>query len=217
MVGFLFSTIIQRRKEAQERKFILQFLTHELRTPIASLGFTVEQFRQQFDDMSDASQKTFWRLLADHQRLSQLAETSKGFLSTDHHTQFRPQTAYLSDWLDHCLEKHNICYQLTHDKEVTLPFYWLGICLDNLIKNAQQHGMGRITVSITVSSTLYIEVKDEGHHPHQWQLWLKRLIPTKNHLNMGIGLTIVAQLMKKMGGTYRYHRHPTRCILELPL
>ena len=216
-LGSVFTAIRQRRIEAQERKFILQFLTHELRTPITSLGLTVEQFRQQFDFLNNDTQKSFWRLLADQQRLSQLAETSKGFLSVDPNAQFQPQTAYLSDWLDHCLEKHHLTYQLAHDQELTLPYYWLGICLDNLIKNAQQHGKGNVHISVSVASQLRIEVRDEGEYPNVFQRFFKSNIQPKNHHNMGIGLTVVAQLMKKMGGKYYYYRHPTRCILELPL
>ncbi|CFW11397.1 his Kinase A domain protein [Vibrio cholerae HC-46B1] len=62
----------------------MQLLTHELRTPITSLGFTVESLRSQFDELSPKAQESLWRLMADHQRLAQLSETSSHYLSPSH-------------------------------------------------------------------------------------------------------------------------------------
>ncbi|WP_104400619.1 ATP-binding protein [Vibrio penaeicida] len=216
-VSFLSMGLINRREEAKERRFILQLLTHELRTPIASLGFTVEQFRGQFDQWDENAQRTFGRLLADHQRLSQLTETSKGFLSVDPKAQFQNQTAYLSDWLEHYLDKYKLEYQLDHDQELTLPYYWLGICLDNLLRNAQQHGEGDISINVSTGQHLRIEVSDQGCFPSKYQLLIKRIMPNTHRDNMGMGLAIVTRLMTKMGGRLICYRSPTRCILELPL
>ena len=216
-VSFLLVGLVNHREESKERRFILQLLTHELRTPITSLGFTVEQFRSQFDQLDENAQRSFGRLLADHQRLSQLAETSKGFLSIDPHGQFQKQTAYLSDWLDHSLGKHHLDYQLNSDLELTLPYYWLGIYLDNLVRNAQQHGEGEISIIISTNQLLRIEVSDQGDFPSKFHLLVKRLKQDASHDNMGVGLTIVSRLMRKMGGRLICYRHPTRCILELPL
>ncbi|QUM79910.1 DUF3404 domain-containing protein [Moritella sp. 5] len=215
--SFLFIGLVSHRNEAKERRFILQLLTHELRTPITSLGFTVEQFRRHFDQFDENAQRSFGRLLADHQRLSQLTETSKGFLSVDPHTQFQKQTAYLSDWLDHCLDKYSLDYRLDNDQELTLPYYWLGICLDNLLRNAQNHGKGEVSIFVTTNKLLRIEVIDQGCFPNRYHLLMTRFKPRTNHENMGMGLTIVTRLMKKMGGRFVYYHNPTRCILELPL
>lgn len=209
--------LVNHREEAKERRFILQLLTHELRTPITSLGFTVEQFRKHFDQLDQHAQRSFGRLLADHQRLSQLAETSKGFLSADPDAQFQKQTAYLSDWLDHCLGKYNLNYELDNDQELTLPYYWLGICLDNLLRNALQHGKGEVSITISTNQNLRIEVMDQGRFPNQFHLLVKRLRLNTNHDNMGVGLTIVTRLMKKMRGRLIRYNNPTRYILELPL
>ncbi|MEH6531856.1 MAG: DUF3404 domain-containing protein [Photobacterium frigidiphilum] len=217
-IAFLITrNIYQRRQNAKERQFILQLLTHELRTPITSLGFTVEMFRDQFDELSDNTQQTVWRLMADHQRLAQLAETSKGYLSSQPEEQFQHQSAYLSDWLDHYLEKYSLDYTLNEDRELNLPYYWLGICLENLIKNAQQHGKGNVVIDIHVDQVLRIQVSDQGEFPSIAQRWLTLIRPSISQTNMGIGLTIVSRLMKQMGGKLICQRKPTRCILELPL
>ncbi|WP_051303228.1 DUF3404 domain-containing protein [Psychromonas aquimarina] len=210
---------LERREEAKERYFILQLLTHELRTPVSSLGFTVEQFRNQYDYLNKDTQLTFGRLLADYQRLAQLTETSKGFLSANPGERFQYQTAYLSEWLEHLLKKHKLDYQLADDAQLTLPFYWLGICLDNLLRNALQHGKGAVSVTAAVNKKLTIEVQNQGNFPSFWQRRVIQFTQSnkKSSGNMGIGLTIVARLMNKMGGRLICSRNPTRFTLELPL
>lgn len=217
IASLLLRSLYQRRQNTKERQFVLQLLTHELRTPITSLGLTVELFREQFDGLNEQAQQAVWRVMADHQRLAQLTETSKGYLATNPEEQFQPQRAYLSDWLDHCLDKYQLSYSLDKDRELDLPYYWLGICLDNLIKNAQQHGEGQITIEVKVNKVLHIQVGDQGLFPNAVKRWLGILSRPKHQANMGIGLTIVSRLMEKMGGKLICQRKPTRCILELPL
>lgn len=68
---------------------------------------------------------------------------------------------------------------------------------------------------------LRIIVGDQGCFPSGLQRLCRRVLqtirPTLRPDNMGIGLDIVARLMKQMGGRLILRRHPTRCILELPL
>ncbi|OEE63729.1 DUF3404 domain-containing protein [Vibrio splendidus] len=207
-----------RTKQRKERQFVLQLLTHELRTPITSLGLTVEMFRNRYDDFSDETQNAVWRLISDYQRLSQLTENSKMYLSADQSEPLLKQNASLEEWLDHVCEKHNIEYQCdSSDAELNLPYYWLTICLDNLIKNAKQHGIGEVLVKVELADKLRIEVQDEGHFPSFLQRFVSRATPNINHRqdNMGIGLTIVEHLMKQANGRLIILRNPTRCILEI--
>ncbi|CAK3879865.1 histidine kinase [Vibrio crassostreae] len=207
-----------RIKQRKERQFVLQLLTHELRTPITSLGLTVEMFRNRYDDFSDETQSAVWRLISDYQRLSQLTENSKVYLSADQSEPVLKQNASLEEWLDHVCEKHSIKYQCeSSDAELNLPYYWLTICLDNLIKNAKQHGKGEVLVKVELADKLRIEVQDKGHFPSFLQRFVSRSTPNTNHRqdNMGIGLTIVKHLMKQADGRLIILRNPTRCILEI--
>ncbi|WP_064604992.1 ATP-binding protein [Photobacterium sp. J15] len=210
--GLLLRLIWERRQEAKERQFILQLLTHELRTPVASLGITVEQFRDGFDRLDEVNQLAFWRLMEDYQRLSRLTETSKGFLSQNNEDMLLMQTAYVSEWLDSLTEKYDLSYSLTGDKSLSLPYYWLGVCADNLIRNAICHGKPPVELTVTVTDSLLIEVSDNGE-PLAW--WQRR--PSAARDNMGLGLFIVRRLMKKMGGRMHYRSNPTCYTLELPL
>ncbi|MEZ9600426.1 DUF3404 domain-containing protein [Vibrio sp. 10N.286.46.A8] len=207
-----------RTKQRKERQFVLQLLTHELRTPITSLGLTVEMFRNRYDDFPDETQGAVWRLISDYQRLSQLTENSKVYLSSDQSEPLLKQNASLEEWLDHVCEKHNISYQCeAREVELNLPYYWLTICLDNLIKNAKQHGKGEVLVKVELGDKLKIEIQDEGHFPSPIQRLISRVTPSETHKldNMGIGLTIVEHLMKQANGRLIILRNPTRCILEI--
>ncbi|WP_122055630.1 DUF3404 domain-containing protein [Vibrio sp. Evd11] len=218
LISGLGRVLYLRTKQRKERQFVLQLLTHELRTPITSLGLTVEMFRNRYDDFPDETQGAVWRLISDYQRLSQLTENSKVYLSSDQSEPLLKQNASLEEWLDHVCEKHNIAYQCeARDVELNLPYYWLTICLDNLIKNAKQHGQGKVLVKVILADKLRIEVQDEGHFPSLIQRLISRTTRCGNHKqdNMGIGLTIVEHLMKQANGRLIILRKPTRCILEI--
>lgn len=209
-------TLYLKRQQNRNKRFILQLLTHELRTPIASLGMTVDLFRQEFDSLSDNSQQAMWRLLEDYQRLAQLTEASKGYLSSKESYNDANQEAYLSEWLDHICSGQSVDFCLDEDKQLTLPFYWLSICLNNLIINAKQHGESPIKVHVSANEKLCITVSDAGQFPSYWDRIRVRK-NTNQDSNMGIGLSLVRHLMSHLGGKLTINTNPTRITLELPL
>lgn len=73
--------------------------------------------------------------MADHQRLAQLSETSRHYLSPSHDTMAR-HPAQLSDFIEHCIEGFEVELHLKHDSILALPYYWLGLCVTNLLSNA---------------------------------------------------------------------------------
>lgn len=161
--------------------------------------------------------------MADHQRLAQLSETSRHYLSPSHDTMAR-HPAQLSEFIEHCIEGFEVELHLKHDSILALPYYWLGLCITNLLSNAKQHGAPpiRLTVSV-VAQALRIEVEDCGEFPSFYQRLYKRfsmprsIISRPSTDNMGVGLQLVRKLITQMGGKLVIRRHPTRCILELPL
>ncbi|NVD07724.1 DUF3404 domain-containing protein [Vibrio sp. JPW-9-11-11] len=201
-----------KRQQSNIRRFVLQLLTHELRTPIASLGLTTEMLRDQFDHLNEEAQRAFWRLTEDYQRLSQLTEQSKTYLSET--GDYAIQTASLEDWLAQVCSAHQVPYTLNHDQQLTLPYYWLSVCLNNLIINALHHGTRPVHVNASINQQLRITVCDQGHFPPRYQRWFKR---SPNPDNMGIGLKLVRHLIQKMGGRLKIETQPTRVTMELPL
>ncbi|WP_459781069.1 ATP-binding protein [Photobacterium sp. R1] len=223
--GLALKMLLERRRALKERQFILQLLTHELRTPVTSMGFTVEQFRDEFDHLSGPAQDAFYRLSGDYQRLSRLTAASKGFLSDRQDAMAEGDLALFSDWLDAVTEPYNLSYRLTGDQEIALPYYWLGVCLDNLIRNALIHGEPPVRIEAKITGEkIWIEISDQGQSSPRRLLWRrvasdggKTEGKTTDHTDgMGIGLMIVRRIMRRLGGKLTEHRQPTRYRLELP-
>ncbi|WP_222937672.1 ATP-binding protein [Spartinivicinus ruber] len=215
-IFLLVKLLLNRYLEAKERRFILQLLTHELRTPIASLAMTVEQFRDAFDELPPSLQDTFSRLIFDYQRLKQLTNRSQGYLSEGKKSFLDSQQTLLSEWLSYLCSKYNVVYCLDKDNACHLPVYWLGVCLENLIRNSLEYGKPPVRLLITnVNKCLVITVQDEGDIP---STYLFQLIRTNHQLSgMGIGLRLVKRIIKQLGGKLKINKCPTRFTIEYPL
>ncbi|TOP03321.1 histidine kinase, partial [Vibrio parahaemolyticus] len=88
-----------KREELRSRMLVLQILTHELRTPIASLSLTVEGFRREFEHLPESVYDEFRRLCEDTRRLRQLAEASKDYLQSDNQMLATDWVPSVAEWL----------------------------------------------------------------------------------------------------------------------
>ena len=204
----------QRRRLERERRRALQLLTHELRTPITGLAGVVEQLRGQFDLLPPAAQHSFGQLAGGVARLRQLAEASRHYLGASQFAQAL-QPVPLADWLDGVAERHQCHYCLQQDVTLLLTPYWLTLCLDNLLANARRHGRAPWRLHAAWDGRLLtLHVTDAGRLPHYR---LHRLLRRGGAGDgMGLGLGIVADAMRRMGGRLRLSGPPTTFTLCLP-
>ena len=100
-----------RREEMKSRMLVLQILTHELRTPIASLSLTVEGFRREFEQLPETVYEEFRRLCEDTRRLRQLAEASKDYLQSEN--QLWHQNGFLRLKNGYTIDMKKVLNQLT--------------------------------------------------------------------------------------------------------
>jgi signal transduction histidine kinase len=208
----------QRRKMQQRQRFIVQMLTHELRTPIAQLGNVVEHFRRDFDNLPPQAQAGFGALADSVQRMRQMAQASQHYLSAEGQRNLLevPSTVWLSEWLSHIAESWSgLTYCLGRDRELTLPLYWTSLCLNNLLANAFRHG--RAPVRLTVDwdrGRLSMQVSDGGTLA---VTTLPQLLSQHSpHPGMGLGLSIVMRVIKRLNGRLTLSTAPTTFTLELP-
>ncbi|UJF17317.1 sensor histidine kinase [Vibrio sp. SS-MA-C1-2] len=215
LVGWLIYRWKVKRREFQQRTLILQILTHELRTPIASLGMTVEQFRRDFDLMPEDFYDPFRRLCEDSVKLRQLAEASKDYLQADQEELRRDELESINDWLEYITEELDITLDLAEDRSGSLNQYWLNNCIENLVKNAKKYGVGEVKLTTQYKKNkLLISVSDEGMlSAKDWQ---KIRAPFETKSGLGLGLTIVESMVKRMGGKIKLEGPPTTFILEIP-
>ncbi|WP_338116510.1 sensor histidine kinase VxrA [Vibrio aestuarianus] len=207
-----------KRQEMKSRMLVLQILTHELRTPIASLSLTVEGFRREFEQLPASVYDEFRRLCEDSRRLRQLAEASKDYLQSDNKPLATDWVLSVEEWLQYKVEeefKEVIELEINKDIAAKLNVYWLGTCIDNLIQNAIKYGVAPIKLQvITNKSSITIKVTDQGQLTNKdWRSVRK---PFVSKSGLGLGLTIVESMVGRMGGKMKLIGPPTTFILEIP-
>ncbi|MFV0449767.1 MAG: sensor histidine kinase VxrA [Vibrio sp.] len=207
-----------KRQEMKSRMLVLQILTHELRTPIASLSLTVEGFRREFEQLPNSLYDEFRRLCEDSRRLRQLAEASKDYLQSDNKPLATDWVPSVQEWLQFKVEEEfNNAIELVINDDVAakLNVYWLGTCIDNLIRNAVKYGVAPVTLEvITKSESVTIKVTDQGTLTNKDWRHLRKPFVSKSGL--GLGLTIVESMVDRMGGKMTLIGPPTTFILEIP-
>ncbi len=207
-----------KRQEMRSRMLILQILTHELRTPIASLSLTVEGFRREFEKLPESVYDEFRRLCEDSRRLRQLAEASKDYLQSDSKPLATEWVPSVQEWLEYKVEEefsNDIDFIINNDIAAKLNVYWLGTCIDNLIRNAVKYGVAPVTLEVITSKQMItVKVIDRGHLTKKDWRQLRKPFVSKSGL--GLGLTIVESMVTRMGGKMSLIGPPTTFILEIP-
>ncbi|RJX75481.1 DUF3404 domain-containing protein [Vibrio sinensis] len=207
-----------KRNEMRSRMLVLQILTHELRTPIASLSLTVEGFRREFERLPETVYDEFRRLCEDSRRLRQLAEASKDYLQSENKPLATDWVPSVQEWLEYKVEEefdNQVHFQLNEDIAAKLNVYWLGTCIDNLIRNAIKYGVAPVTLDVETSKNkIIVKVLDQGELSHKDWRHLRKPFVSKSGL--GLGLTIVESMVGRMGGKMRLVGPPTTFILEIP-
>lgn len=207
-----------KRQEMKSRMLILQILTHELRTPIASLSLTVEGFRREFEQLPETVYDEFRRLCEDSRRLRQLAEASKDYLQSDNKPLATDWVPSVKEWLEFKIEEEfnsNIEFVINEDIAAKLNVYWLGTCIDNLIRNAVKYGVAPVVLDVTTSKQkITVKVIDQGELSSKDWRQLRKPFVSKSGL--GLGLTIVESMVGRMGGKMSLVGPPTTFILEIP-
>ncbi|MDN3611664.1 sensor histidine kinase VxrA [Vibrio ostreicida] len=207
-----------KRQEMKSRMLILQILTHELRTPIASLSLTVEGFRREFEKLPESVYDEFRRLCEDSRRLRQLAEASKDYLQSDNKPLATEWVPSVKEWLEFKVEEElggKVKLTISEDIAAKLNVYWLGTCIDNLIRNAMKYGTAPIVLNVSTKHNLItVRVIDQGQLTHKD--WRKLRQPFVSKAGLGLGLTIVESMVGRMGGKMTLIGPPTTFILEIP-
>ncbi len=207
-----------KRRELKSRMLVLQILTHELRTPIASLSLTVEGFRREFEKLPETVYDEFRRLCEDSRRLRQLAEASKDYLQSDSKPLSTEWVPSISEWLEFKVEEEfdqEVTFTINEDISAKLNVYWLGTCIDNLLRNAIKYGVAPVHLDVeTQSDKVIFKVIDQGQLTNKDWRQLRKPFVSKSGL--GLGLTIVESMVNRMGGKMTLFGPPTTFILEIP-
>ena len=185
-------------------------LAHELRTPVTSLGLSVELMRPEAMSLSEAGQTAFLRVVDDSVRLRRLVEKSREYLSIE------------SDVTTEKVDVEAVIREACADLDVEIAIeeksgeidtnrFWLGVGIRNLVENAVHHGKPPVTVTWAKRSGQWeLSITDHGSWSHLQYKEMKRDFAKGNaSRGSGMGLGIALRAFEKLGSSVLFSDNPT--------
>jgi signal transduction histidine kinase len=212
--------------EEERKRFALQTLTHELRTPLASLVVSSEEILDRFDQAPSEMQGTLVRMCDDIQRLHRLAQVSQHYLRSetgDGLVRFEYQAVQsLHAYLKSVLESFEGRIEVrlpAYDRAFTLDAHWVGVCIRNLLENALVHGAAPVRFRAElIDGELELSIEDAGTSQRSRledmvKPFAKDLGQARSSRGLGLGLAIVHRVAQAMSADLRFTPNPTRFTL----
>ena len=211
-VGALFFVAWQRRLATERLVKLLQFTTHELKTPIAGVRALLQSL-QLGSIPAAARDRLIGQGLLETNRLEHLAETILAFQRARSRQQLRPAPVTTTTLLDDVLEHRRQTIGID-DVERVLPAASAAVLVDrdafrvvleNLLDNARKYGGGKVTlVESTHGARWRLSLQDQGigFEPGEAQRLFEpfeRDAGASTH-GSGLGLYISRQLVLDMDG-----------------
>jgi signal transduction histidine kinase len=224
LIGIGIYKVRLERRNHQARVLILRTITHELRTPVASIELSLENFRHHYDRLTSDLQVNFIRMCNDVQRLRRLIESSTQYLQSSENGQLLIlKPVYLSSvnsYMESLLEEYShriTLHPLENDCSFILDPFWVGICIKNLLDNALIHGIEPVEVKLYYEpQALSISVSDSGTNPNLDLEDLKKPFTKRSTSpGLGLGLTIVLQVLSTMKAKLHYKPSPSTFTITL--
>ncbi|HEY4222406.1 MAG TPA: HAMP domain-containing sensor histidine kinase [Myxococcota bacterium] len=170
----LFFVSRQRRRATLRLVRLVQFTTHELKTPIAGVRALLQSL-QLGSIPAEAQGKFLEQGLLETNRLEHLAETVLAFQRAASKQRLKPQPmsskALIDDVIEHRRRTFGAAEQLTlvaagdgaSDALIVVDRDAFRVVLENLLDNARKYGGGQVTLRTSASGHRFLlDVVDEG-------------------------------------------------------
>lgn len=236
---YMLRTILRQKKLSEVRNDFINNMTHELKTPIATVSAAVEAM-QNFNALNDR-QKTDQYLHISQQELRRLSDLVEKVLhiATEEKEDlelFR-EPVDLNELIRSIIANHRLkankkvdfTYTMLADPIVNVDKTHLSNALNNLVDNAIKYSRDPAEITIRVSrqqDRLQVSVTDNGigiPHNYQDSIFEKFFrVPTGDLHNVkgfGLGLSYVKKIIEKHGGNIRVKSEPEKgseFLLEIP-
>ncbi|GAB4013935.1 MAG: sensor histidine kinase [Bdellovibrio sp.] len=230
VVHLLIEKLKLQKQEDERRRFALRVLTHEFRTPVASLLLLIERLNKKISELDEDSQETFLRISSEVFRLQRLVEMSKNYLKAEQKQGVLKfslaEIPSVNEFILEMIAPYEELYPnsinfkgLEHDRSFRGDIYWLSIVIKNLIENALTHGKPPVEIEITMEKeSLLLKVVDHGECLFEGlDEMTKEFVKGNKSSGSGLGLNIVSSIIEEMGGTLKFKPRPhTQFLLEIP-
>jgi len=214
---------ILKKSEEEKRKFTLQMLTHEIRTPVSSVLLSIENLRAQFDTLPLESQKDLLKLMDEVQRLKRTVESSSAYLKTEESqlatAKIDKQKFSVSAFIEKLKASYAFEVNTSHaDFEWEGDLEALEFCLSNLLRNADKHGKAPIVLGlIHEEKNIVFEVKDNGSlQESSLEELAQPFRKSQRSQGLGLGLALVSEVCKKNEWKLALQNQPTRFSIHIP-
>lgn len=218
-----------------ERGFLLS-VSHDLRTPLTSIGGYAEAIADGAVEGRDAQKRAAEIIGAEARRLERLVADLLDLARLDaHEFSLTPRPFDATEVVGEAVEAFHpsareLGVTLAVDGPATAPVdadpERLGQIVANLVENALKYARGRVTVGVSSENgTLEVRVDDDGPGidpgdlPHVFErLYTSRTVPGRK-VGTGLGLAIVHELSAAMGGTTAVRAldgQGTRFVVRIP-
>ncbi|TNE46271.1 MAG: DUF3404 domain-containing protein [Deltaproteobacteria bacterium] len=217
----------ERQQLQKKHSFLIQTLTHELRTPATALQLVVDSFRRDYDDLPDSSQVAFLRMSQELQKLKRVIHASQQYLQSnlnDGTVSLQKQCIpsvhrFVADIVSDWAEEHDVSVEVVadgSDGNIQLDRYWFKLCLNNLLSNALFHGKPPVKVFLQWDdSWVKVAVQDQGAASLNLGDLLQPFYKGEESHGLGLGLGIVEHLVREMGGSLSLTTQPTTFTIQL--
>jgi signal transduction histidine kinase len=213
LTGTLFVVARRRRQSSQRIVRLLQFTTHELKTPIAGVRALLQSL--QLGSIPPEMQKRLLESgLLETNRLEHLAETILAFQRAASQSHLKPVRASSAQLIDDVIAHRKTTFgadeivrgeAATH-AEVLADRDAFRVVFENLLDNARKYGGGKVELSTSVHDAKFrIEVRDHGlgfdpgDAARLFEPFERDTTEGVAH-GSGLGLYISRQLVRGMGG-----------------
>lgn len=236
----LYRNLLKQRRLADIKNEFISNITHELKTPIATVSVAIEALRSFNASMDPQRSKEYLDISANElQRLSLLVDKvlklsmfeKKEIDLKYEHLQMKELVEEVTSSMRLQFEKHHADVRITSDEDTHLEGDRLHLVsvifnlLDNALKYSNDHP--RITVDIRpVQDKLILSITDSGigipseYHSRIFEKFFR--VPTGNLHNAkgyGLGLSYVSHVVNRHKGSIRVESNEgsgSRFIIQLP-
>jgi hypothetical protein len=226
----LLSKIRLQRREEEQKRLALQILTHEFRTPIASMLVQMENIKVHMGKLDDDMLEAFLRISNDVYRLQRLTEKSRSYLRSQNGIKVFEFTPALIPSINEFVKNHYNNYldqvgieYLSQDADISMKIdsYWLSICMQNLVENMLAHGKACFKIILKKSvdgKYLRMSFEDEGECEFKTiKEMIRPFLKGTQSKGTGLGLNIVYRVIREMGGDLLFEKNPKRFTLVIPI
>ena len=195
------------KKNSEKQIEYLEDIAHQIKTPITSMLFSIENLETDFPDIEDIG-----ILKRQTIRLNSLSDILLKLSSLDANKDLmKKEKIRLDELVDYALDSLNLKKSMKVEKRTELKessingdFYWLAEALINIIKNADNRPTCDKIVVSSYKNPLYtcltIEDNGGGIEEENIKKIFKRFYKTPDSNGFGIGLAMAKTIVEKNNG-----------------